>query len=410
MSISLSAPDSSSDQAANQPSALEVVATPLPPLTDLARAWLELESRAAESFFTSWTWIGTWLTWLSDAKLPLDHLILITARKQTAIVGLGIVCPAPRKWGSIGHSRILLHQTGRVPQDSIYVEYNDFLVDAAIGLSVRMACLQFLDSQRERGRLRINAAAQSILDALTNTEIPHKLSRVETCFYADLTQVPTLASAPVGTDGRNEIGGDTLRAATNAYLTCLSSNSRQQIRRAIRLAEQHGPLRVVRAITQDDTANTFGELVRLHTAAWNKRKGLPGAFANSDQTQFVAALIDAGNASGRVDLLRIEAGTQTVGVLLNFVHRGEIYAYQSGFAYTDDNRFKPGLLCHSLAAAYYKLRGRRGYHFMAGASRYKDTLSNATETLYWLETRRGGILSHIWHRHRALRQKTQLRS
>ena len=65
--------------------------------------------------------------------------------------------------------------------------------------------------------------------------------------------------------------------------------------------------------------------------------------------QFVADLVDTGNAIGSVDLLRI-AGTRTLGLLLNFVHRGEVYAYQSGFAYTDDNRFKPGLLCHALKA------------------------------------------------------------
>jgi len=72
-----------------------------------------------------------------------------------------------------------------------------------------------------------------------------------------------------------------------------------------------------------------------------------------------------------VDLLRITAGRYLVGILLNFTHAGHVYAYQSGLNYADDNRFKPGLMSHALAAAHYREQGMHAYHFMAGEGQYK---------------------------------------
>jgi hypothetical protein len=96
-----------------------------------------------------------------------------------------------------------------------------------------------------------------------------------------------------------------------------------------------------------------------------------------------------------VELLRITAGTATVGVLLNFVFAGHVYAYQSGLAYRGDNRFKPGLICHAIAIVHSARVGRAGYHFMAGESRYKTSLANATEILTWVTLRRHGPMTTL---------------
>ncbi len=91
-------------------------------------------------------------------------------------------------------------------------------------------------------------------------------------------------------------------------------------------------------------------------------------------------------------------------MLLNFVFRGEAYSYQSGFAYSDDNRDKPGLLCHALAAADHIKRGVRLYHFMAGQDRYKASLSNAVEELCWIENYPNAWTARAEHMARAIKR------
>lgn len=83
--------------------------------------------------------------------------------------------------------------------------------------------------------------------------------------------------------------------------------------------------------------------------------------------------------------MRIAGPEGLIGVLLNFRHKKRVYAYQSGFHYSADNRLKPGLVCHVLAAQHAFNEGAQSYHFMAGESRYKRSLGNATERLVWFD-------------------------
>ncbi len=85
-----------------------------------------------------------------------------------------------------------------------------------------------------------------------------------------------------------------------------------------------------------------------------------------------------------MDLLRIAAGGQVVGLLYTFVQDGRVLSYQSGFAYNPGRpREKPGLVCHALAIEYYAGRGARIYDLLAGADRYKRSLAQGGETLHW---------------------------
>ena len=78
----------------------------------------------------------------------------------------------------------------------------------------------------------------------------------------------------------------------------------------------------------------------------------------------------------------------TIGCLYNFVHRGRVYAYQSGFHASRDNRLKPGLVSHFKAIELNYRLGNRTYDFLAGDARYKRSLSNASNQLLWLVAQR----------------------
>jgi CelD/BcsL family acetyltransferase involved in cellulose biosynthesis len=177
------------------------------------------------------------------------------------------------------------------------------------------------------------------------------------------------------------------------YLACLSRNTRGQVRRAIRIAEMDGPIVLTTARGAEQRRQWLAMLRELHEDSWQRLKGQPGAFAAPVFAAFADVLVrDGGDA---VELSRITTGTTTIGLLLNFVHRGHVYAYQSGFAYRDDNRFKPGLICHTQAIVQAARDGRAGYHFMAGESRYKASLATAVETLAWVTLRRRGVLTTV---------------
>jgi CelD/BcsL family acetyltransferase involved in cellulose biosynthesis len=239
---------------------------------------------------------------------------------------------------------------------------------ASDAAEVRAACLSFLHDRWPRRRLRVQAASDDTVNAIAATARSWRLQRADDCPYVNFS------AAPPGAD------------AVQRFLATLSSNTRQQIGRARRRAEQSGALSLEKAATPETAASFLAEMIALHGAAWQSRKGMEGAFESPLIQRFVAHLVQTGTANGTVELLRVRAGTQTIGILLNFVFRNEAYSYQSGFAYSADNRDKPGLLCHALAAADYLARGIRGYHFMAGQNRYKQSLSNASERLSWVET------------------------
>ena len=86
-----------------------------------------------------------------------------------------------------------------------------------------------------------------------------------------------------------------------------------------------------------------------------------------------------------LQLIKIYCGDSVIGYLYNFLWRGTVYCYQSGFRYsTAEAKLKPGLVCHSLAIDYNRENGRSVYNFLAGDSRYKRSMSTDTHKLTWL--------------------------
>ena len=183
---------------------------------------------------------------------------------------------------------------------------------------------------------------------------------------------------------------DTLRAQGASYDTALSSNTRQQVRRSLRLYEDAtGPLTLTQPRTLSEATEFLDELADLHQRSWTDR-GKPGVFASHRFQRFHARLIQRLFDAGGIQLLRISSGTTTIGVLYSFLHEGRICFYQSGFAYQAGNRAKPGLVSHYLAVTHY-LTTRPDisqYDFLAGDAQYKRSLAKEQRTLRWFSVQR----------------------
>ena len=331
--------------------------------------WLALEATAHASFFLSWRWVGTWLR---EAGLTPN---LLMARRDGQLLGLALL--QPRNGAAFPHlAGRYLTSSGDGDYDSVFAEYNDFLAEPAARAEVALSFKDFLARSEPRmqpgdgwSRLHLPGVSDNMRHLWTDSRFVVKTAISRPAPFIDFTR---------------------MREERIDYLTSRSANCRQQIKRSMRLFQAEGPLQLEEASTPDDAQSIFDELIHLHQGSWQAR-GKPGAFANPFFQRFHRTLLTEAWPSGAIQLFRLRAGPKTVGCLYNFLHDGNAYAYQSGFAHHDDARLKPGLVAHAMAAERYLVAGIHRYLLLAGDSRYKTSLATGADLLHWLVVRRTGL-------------------
>jgi len=145
---------------------------------------------------------------------------------------------------------------------------------------------------------------------------------------------------------------------------------------------QRGDIGVHRAADLDEALRFFDEMRALHLARWTDLDQSTSLAADA-VVDFHRRLIRTLLPGGGVDLLRIGSAGRPVGYLYNFVVRGKVAMFQSGFHYEPSSRRSPGLLTHALAIEHYRRRGLREYDFLCGDAQYKRTLCNGVRELVW---------------------------
>lgn len=331
--------------------ALEPIADPIA----LAPEWLALEGNA--SFFLSWDWIGLWLASLPPARSPM----LLRATRAGATVGLGCLVPNQRRRRLVSYRSLHLNATGAPALDCLTVEHNGLVSAAADAPALTTALGRwFADHPSGAEELQLPGIEQPVDAAalaavgLTATALP------KPAFAVDLERV---------------------REAEGDLGALLSRNARQQMRRALRLYGERGGARLVAARSTGEALDFFAALKTLHVASWERRHR-PHAFSEPFFERFHRALIERSFDRGRVELLRVSAGDESVGYLYNFRQGGSVFAYQSGFA-DGDGRLRPGAVSHWLAIHHAAARGDQVYDFMAGDNRLKRSLATGHYTLWW---------------------------
>jgi CelD/BcsL family acetyltransferase involved in cellulose biosynthesis len=333
----------------------------VPPDLDGVRArWRALETIAEGSFFQSWTWVGC----LAESRFPRPVLLAVQLSGRT--LGLALLNRTGPFWKA---ERLFLGESGDPALDAVYVEHNGLLLATEVAHFLP-TCLDKLlggrispERRRLGRRLRlpgVNDAHLAAARALGTIRLLHSSPAP----FVDMSALP-----------RDEQG----------FLESLSPNTRYQLRRSIRRYAPAGLLSVCRAESLEEALTFLEALASLHQATWNSR-GKPGAFANPFFMRFHLALLANGFPRGEVDLLRISAGSRLIGYLYNFVYRGRVLSYQSGFDYAAaETHQKPGLTCHAAAISFYREQGAKAYDFLAGGDRYKTSLANANTNLHWLD-------------------------
>ncbi len=351
-----------------QPILLNITATLIEDIDQLSLEWRELENHSGgHSFFLSWYWIGSWLRSLPASVSPL----VLRFCTDSKTVGLAILVHGTTPILKIlSLSQISLNTTGDSGLDNITIEYNGFLAASSLEDAVTRAGLEWL--------LQGGAPNQSIqlsgIDArLTEIAISLASAYGRQVKHANIVPAPYVDLAAI-------------RDGSEDYLSHLSRNSRQLLRRALRYYEIMGPIEYHSATSQDEALVLFDALETAHQIYW-RRRGQPGAFANPFFKHFHTELIKAAFSDGHIEMAQVSAGGHPIGYLYNYVWGGTVYAYQSGFHYTNDKQAKPGYVSHYMAIISALTRGQNIYDFMAGDKQHKTSLSTGNKNLTWLQLR-----------------------
>ncbi len=334
----------------------------LNPRTDraaIAVTWQSLAVNSPHSYFLSWGWVETWLD-----TLPSDSNVQLVVIRDDA---------EPVAAAFIGHARVvrqrlfrstayLLNQTGSRAVDQLYIEDNDFLCREGANVSIRDLLVQLPGAWEELYLSGIDPRS-TMGRQLDRVEAPYQL------LVANRIPAPYVDLAAIASSRKD-------------YLAALSSNTRSQIRRCYKGYEARGPLLTEVASDAASALDIFDELVKLHQHWWQLR-GEKGAFANPWFHQFHRSLIERRFTAGELQLVRVRAGQETIGCIYNFVWNGTVSFYQSGFRPEEDNRLKPGFICHTEAVRHNLACGHAVYDFMASFDEYKVRMSTHQRELVW---------------------------
>ncbi|HEX7871817.1 MAG TPA: GNAT family N-acetyltransferase [Sphingobium sp.] len=323
---------------------------PLPDLSALEARWRGVEADAAPNFFTSWTWMGSWLR-ATGARPELLSVVDDGGRE----VALALIGRSSDK-RLLGRAATLrINEAGDAAADRAFIEYNAPLCRAGVEHAVAQAIAAALGKRRDWRALRLSGVVPG--DPLI-TAIPvrrRQLLDSSPAYFADL-------------DAVREAGGD--------YLSLLSANTRSQIKRSAK--DYPGEATVLRADDADTAALWLEEMRAL-----NAGRHAANAWDEPVFRAFAAEIVATGMADGSVDLLRIEAGGVLLGYLITFLNGGRAMNYQSAFAEPATPKSKPGLMAHAAAIGHYAGAGHRLYSLLAGKDRYKQSLSTGEEVLEW---------------------------
>lgn len=328
---------------------LKITTSPAKAGANLRDEWLDLEGRAAPTVFLSWQWLGHWL----QVYAPDASVLRVTEAGR--LIGMGLLVETEERRHGVLKSRCLrLHQTGHRLLDQIWIEYNGFLAEKGREEEVARACLQYLcEAMPEWDEFIVGAIDADEADRYARVTGLHQHTRWEApCYGVDL---------------------NALRRGGSHYLQTLSRNTRYQINRCQRLYEQRGRIELERPDSVNDALAMFDRIGPRHLERWGAGPDQSG-FANPDFVRFHRELIRAQWPDGGVDLVSLRVAGEEVASFYNLIYNQVIYFYLGGMAVEEDNRFKPGLLGHSLCIEDYRHHGFHYYDFMGGAERYKENL------------------------------------
>jgi CelD/BcsL family acetyltransferase involved in cellulose biosynthesis len=352
-------------------------AAPLSAVSHSAAAWPELAGVWAmlaaaspySSVFTSAEWTGAWIAVFSSV-LPISIVVFEDAAQP---VGICLLTRRTVKRGPVPVKRVYLNTAGEDEEDEACIEFNNLVCLAGYELPVARAFKAHLDEE---------AWDELVLTAVTPGPV---LEAMQEVFGAESYKAEMSAAAHVDLAS--------LRTEGTPYERALGSRTRKNLRQNLRRYAAYGDVRLEQAQSAAEASAMLDQLADLHQTSWIAR-GKSGVFSSTRFFAFHRLLIETALDKTLVQLLRVSAGDHTIGLLYNFVWRGKVYFYQSGFHYDAGGQLNPGLVTIAYAVEHCLQNGYDDFDFLAGESQYKKVLSTGSNALYWAVIRNTGLKMH----------------
>jgi len=325
----------------------------LNPYDDLNKSlviWNGMLDVCSHSFFQSTSWIKCWLESLEGKQ----QVTMITGYYNDKIVLSFFVCIYDQYRNYFIHSKTAnINSTGNTYYDVLYQEYNKVLTAKNVEIT--------LDDIH-------NLICKYNCDELKFERISNKFDLLTDCRAA------AYKLKPVKKFKTYYINLDAVRDSKKDYITLLSSNRRQQIRRSVKHYSKNKEILIAQAETLSEALEMLKDLMCIHQKEWVSR-GEPGAFSNKYFDYFHITLVKEAFNKGQIQILKIYTLDETIGYLYNFVYNNEVLFYQCGFNYSSDNKKRPGLVSHYKAIQLNLDNGLSKYDFLSGDIQYKKSLS-----------------------------------
>jgi CelD/BcsL family acetyltransferase involved in cellulose biosynthesis len=279
-----------------------------------------------------------------------------------------------RHRGLVPLRRIFLNAAGENPRDTTYIEFNSLLCEAGWEEAV---------AGKLAGLLQRESWDEFSLDGFQHSLAYDALKR-------------HLAGFTLREKWRNSYHVDlaALRQEGRPFEASMSGHRRKLLRQNLRSYSRFGPLQMDAAQDWPAALRWFDEL-----GVWNIRRscdlGRRSVFVSAKFKAFHRALIRRSLADGAVQLLRLRAGDETVGLLYNLVDAGKVCFYQSGFNYGLDKRSSPGTVTLAFAIERALEQGFDDWDFLAGEDEYKKALATGTRSLVWAVFRRSNFKTRL---------------
>lgn len=166
----------------------------------------------------------------------------------------------------------------------------------------------------------------------------------------------------------------------DAYLSKLSSNRRQQIRRARRKIFDQG-IELDRLENLDQLDDWFDSLVRLHHKRWKQKGEGEHGFNTERYNNFHRALMSTMLERGVLRLWGLRREGELIAVLYCLTDGDSTYYYQGGFD-TDYDQLKPGMVLMSCAMEEAIKEGCKNFNMMKGDYDFKRSLAKEEDRTF----------------------------
>ena len=276
---------------------------------EIASEWLDLQGRSNCSYFQSWGWIGTWLEQVALDLQPIVVRVWI----ENCLIGLGVfVSSHIRRHLIIRSNALFLHEYPFDDRDMV-IEYN--------GLLAARNHEQAVYSKTVNHLFQTNKHCDEIFFSAMDDSVD--LTCLPPCEERFVPRIIEESAAQM-------VELDKFGQGVESYLATLSKNRRAQIRRSLRLYQEHAPLTLREAGSIEEVLFFFDGLKVLHTERW-RSKGHGGSFAKSRWEAFHRALVCRRFPEREISLLEVSNADGPIGYLYNFLWRDHVYVLQTGF-------------------------------------------------------------------------------